>query len=238
MAAEVERESRKRMSRVRRTIAGRMVESWSQVPHITSFQEFDASALLATRAALADSLDRPVPVEALLLVVLAPLLVEFPDFNAHVDGEEVVHHQVRDVGVALDTPAGLLLPVVRGIDRIGIEQVCDEVVSLMRRGRDRELLPDEMRGATFTVSNLGPLGGAHSVSILPPGTSAFLSVGRARSTVVLGEDGAPAAVPMMPLDVTVDHRLIDGGPLLRFTKQLIAALEGLQPALCKRRPGS
>jgi pyruvate dehydrogenase E2 component (dihydrolipoyllysine-residue acetyltransferase) len=225
----VERESRQRMSRVRRTIAARMVESWNQVPRVTSFLEFDATSLLATRAALAESLGSPPPLEALLLRVVAPLLTEFPDFNAYVDGDDVVHYAEYDVGVALDTPAGLLLPVVRGVDELGIAGLAEEVLGLMERARERKLMPADMEGPTFTISNLGGLGGGHCTSILPLRTSTFLSVGRARPTVVLDDAGRPGTVPMTPLDVTIDHRLIDGGPVLRFSRRLIEELEALRP---------
>lgn len=230
----MERESRKRMSRVRRTIAARMTESWNDVPRVTSFQETDASALIATKAALRDSLGRAVPIEAILLRVLAPLLREFPDFNAYVDGEEVVTYGACDVGIAVDTPGGLLLPVVREADRLGVAELADEVTRLTEGAQERKLLPEEMQGATFTLSNFGGLGGAHGSSILPLGTSAFLSVGRAKPTVVLDPEGQPRQVPMMPIDMTVDHRLIDGGPIMRFTNRLVEELSDLDLEVLQR----
>jgi pyruvate dehydrogenase E2 component (dihydrolipoamide acetyltransferase) len=224
------------MSRVRRTIAARMTESWSQVPRATMFQEVDATALLAARAAFREGLGRPVSIEAVLLRVLVPLLCEFPQFNAYVDGEDVVTYSAYDIGIAADTPAGVLLPVVKGADRLGLGDLADEITRLMAGARERRLLPDEMQGATFTLSNLGPLGGGHASTILPLRTSAFLSIGRARPTVMLDRDQRPAEVPMMPLDTTVDHRLIDGGAILRFTSRLVEEIENMTVDAFERPP--
>jgi pyruvate dehydrogenase E2 component (dihydrolipoamide acetyltransferase) len=215
------------MSRVRRTIAERMTESWNQVPRATMFQEIDATALIAARAALRDSLGRPISIDAVLLRVLVSLLQEFPQFNAYVDGEDIVTYHAYDIGIAVDTPAGVLLPVVKGVDQLGVAALADEIARLMEGAQERKLLPAEMQGATFTISNLGPLGGAHGSVILPLRTSAFLSVGRARPTVVLDQLQRPIEVPMMPVDMTVDHRVVDGAPILRFTSRLVEKLEAM-----------
>jgi pyruvate dehydrogenase E2 component (dihydrolipoamide acetyltransferase) len=222
-------DSRERMSRVRRTIAERMVRSASEIPHVTAHFEADATALLATRAELRSVLGEPVPVEALLARAVVPALATFPAFNAYVDGEDVVTYGRCDLGIALDTPAGLLVPVLRDVERMGAAALAVEVRRLMQRATARELLPDEMRGATCTISNLGALGGGHVTSILPPGTSAFLSFGRAKPVLRLAPDG-PVEVPAMPISVTVDHRAIDGGPVMRFAARLIEQLEGMTPA--------
>jgi pyruvate dehydrogenase E2 component (dihydrolipoamide acetyltransferase) len=237
----VERESRKRMSRVRRTIAARMIESWNEVPRATMFQEIDATPLIAKRAALRDSLGKPVSVEAVLLRVLVPLLREFPQFNACADGEDIITYNVYDIGIAVDTPVGVMLPVVKGVDRMGVGDLDDEIARLVEGAADRTLLPAEMEGATFSISNLGSLGGGHASPILPLHTSAFLSIGRAKSTLVLDQDQRPVEVPMMPVDTTVDHRVVDGAPILRFIIRLAeelerATVEELEDPLVRQSP--
>jgi len=221
-------DERRRLSRVRRTIAARLVGSWQAIPHVTAHLEADGTAVMAARTALASESGLKIPFEAILLDAVAPLLREFPDFNAVVEGDEVVHHARCDIGIATDTPHGLLVPVVRDAHRRTVVELAQDVVRLAGAAQARELLPEAMAGSTFTVSNLGSLGGGWSVSVLPPGTSAFLSAGRARPTVRL-RDGVPVEVPMIPLSITVDHRLIDGGPVIRFGTALIAALEGYAP---------
>lgn len=223
-------DQRRRLSRVRRTIAARLVGSWQAIPHVTAHLEADGAAVMAARAALAAESGLKIPFEAILIDAVAPVLRAFPDFNAVVEGDEVVHHARCDIGIATDTPHGLLVPVVRDADRLGVVALAQEVVRLAGAAQARELLPEAMAGSTFTVSNLGSLGGGWSVSVLPPGTSAFLSAGRARPTVRL-RDGVPVEVPMIPLSITVDHRLIDGGPVIRFGSALIAALEAYAPSL-------
>jgi pyruvate dehydrogenase E2 component (dihydrolipoamide acetyltransferase) len=222
-------ESRERMSRMRRTIAARLTASWQEIPHVTGHYEADASALMRARAELAEAGGAPVPIEALLLRAVVPLLAEFPAFNAFVDGEEIVSYGSFDIAVAVDTPGGLLVPVVPAVETLGGAELAGRVRGLIERAAERKLMPDEMSGATFTVSNLGALGGGHAVSILPPKTSAFLSVGRARPTVRLGPEG-PYELPMMPISVTVDHRLIDGGPVTRFAQRLVEQLQTMAPA--------
>jgi pyruvate dehydrogenase E2 component (dihydrolipoyllysine-residue acetyltransferase) len=221
----VEAGQRSRLSRTRRTIGARMLESWREVPHVAGDFELDASAVLELRQRFRRYHGSSLPLEALVAHVAARLLDEFPDFNAHVVGEEVVRHDRRDIGIATDTTRGLLLPVVRHARSLALAEIAAEVRRLIVAARGGELGPNELTGATFTVSNVGALGSiGHASSILPPGTSSFVSLGSGRAVVAL-RGGQPVERVIIPFTVTVDHRLIDGGPLVRFADRLKEELE-------------
>ncbi len=213
-----------RMSRVRRTISERMTESWTQIPMMSGFFEAQGEAFFAARRALADQLGKRVPVEALLIPLLVPALREFPQLNATVDGDQITYHDRIDMGVAIDTPEGLLVPVIRDADQLSLTQIVDELDRLVTEATRRTLAPSELTGQTFTLSNLGAVGGSHGVSILPKGTVGFVSIGRGRPTVRL-RNGAPVEIPMIPLSITADHRIVDGGPAARFMTRLVGNIE-------------
>jgi pyruvate dehydrogenase E2 component (dihydrolipoamide acetyltransferase) len=215
---------RVRMSKLRRTISDHMTRSWTQTPMITGFSDAECGDFLDTRKALSVRLGKAVPVEALLIRMIVPVLREFPELNATIEGEDVVYHRRYHVGVAIDTTDGLLVPVVRDADRLSVGDLVDEVTRLMAGARDRSLPPDDLRGQTFTVSNIGAVGGFHSVSILPEGTTGFVSVGRARPVVKM-RNGGPVEVPVLPLSLTCDHRVVDGAPAARFMSRMVENFE-------------
>jgi pyruvate dehydrogenase E2 component (dihydrolipoamide acetyltransferase) len=216
------------MSRLRRTIAANMSKSWAEIPHVTTFEDVDATRLLETRGALAQRYDRKIPLEALVIRAVLPALDAFPEFNATLDGEELVMHASRDIGVAVDTPDGLLVAVIRDADSKGVLQLADEIVSLGEGARGRSLSVDQLTGQTFTVSNIGAVGGGHGTPIVPYGTTAILSVGRAVDKPV-AYDGDLGIAPIMPLSLSYDHRVVDGAQGRRFIALLIENLE--EPAL-------
>jgi pyruvate dehydrogenase E2 component (dihydrolipoamide acetyltransferase) len=221
-------DQREKMSRLRRTIAANMSKSWAEIPHVTTFEDVDATRLLETRGALAQRYDRKIPLEALVIRAVLPALDTFPEFNATLDGEELVMHASRDIGVAVDTPDGLLVAVIRDADSKGVLQLADEIVSLGEGARGRSLSVDQLTGQTFTVSNIGAVGGGHGTPIVPYGTTAILSVGRAVDKPV-AYDGDLGIAPIMPLSLSYDHRVVDGAQGRRFIALLIENLE--EPAL-------
>lgn len=221
-------DQRGKMSRLRRTIAANMSKSWAEIPHVTTFEDVDATRLLETRGALAQRYDRKIPLEALVIRAVLPALDAFPEFNATLDGEELVMHASRDIGVAVDTPDGLLVAVIRDADSKGVLQLADEIVSLGEGARGRSLSVDQLTGQTFTVSNIGAVGGGHGTPIVPYGTTAILSVGRAVEKPV-AYDGDLGIAPIMPLSLSYDHRVVDGAQGRRFIALLIENLE--EPAL-------
>ncbi len=219
---------RRPLTRLRRTIAANMVKSWSEIPHVTTFEDVDASRLLEVRSALGARHNTKIAIEALVIKAVIPALEEFPEFNATLDGDELVLHGANDIGIAVDTQDGLLVAVVRGADQRGVLEVSAEVRRLGKGARERSLSPDELSGQTFTISNIGAVGGGHGTPIIPYGTTAVLSVGRATDAVVaLG--GEIAIAPVMPLSLSYDHRVIDGAQGRRFLALVIENLE--EPAL-------
>ncbi len=221
-------EEREKMSRLRRTIAANMSKSWAEIPHVTTFEDADATRLLETRSALAQRYDRRIPLEALVIRAVLPALDEFPEFNSTLDGEDLIMHASRDIGMAVDTPDGLMVAVVRDAGSKGVLQLAEEIVSLGEGARARTLSVDQLTGQTFTVSNIGAVGGGHGTPIVPYGTTAILSVGRARERAVV-YDGDLGIAPIMPLSLSYDHRVVDGAQGRRFIALIIENLE--EPAL-------
>ncbi len=219
-----EGEERVRLSRLRRTIAENMERSWREIPHVTTFDSVGADRLLDLKAALSARYDTPVPIETLVLKAVLPVLAEFAEFNASLDGDHLVLKRHYDVGVAADTPDGLIVPVVKGADRRSLRDLAAEIVRLAGAARSRTLTPDELSGATFTVSNIGAVGGGHGTPIIPFGTTAILSVGRAEAQAV-ARNGVVTVARMMPLSLSYDHRVIDGGLGRRFMTRLRENLE-------------
>lgn len=215
---------RRPLTKLRRTIAANMSESWATVPHVTTFDEVDATRLLAMRAALARRHERKIPMEALVVKAVTPVLAAFPEFNATLEGDELVVHRRYDIGVAVDTPDGLLVAVIRNADRRSVLGLADEVTRLGSAAKERKLGVDELSGQTFTVSNIGAVGGGFGTPIVPPGTTAILSVGRAVDKPV-ARDGRVEIAPLLPLSLSYDHRVIDGALGRRFMAMLIENLE-------------
>lgn len=221
-------DQRRTMSRLRRTIAANMSKSWSEIPHVTTFDDVDATRLLEVRDALADRHGQKIPIEALVIRAVVPALEEFPEFNATLDGDDLIQHGSFDIGIAIDSPDGLLVGVIRDAGSMGVLELSEEVRRLGEKGKNRSLAPDELGGQTFTVSNIGAVGGGHGTPIVPHGTTAILSVGRARERpIVYG--GELVIAPVMPLSLSYDHRVVDGAQGRRFMSMVIENLE--EPAL-------
>src|SRR5690606_219032 len=201
-----------------------MARSWSEIPHVTTFDEVDASRLLAMRERLGRRHDTKIPLEALIVKAVSPVLREFPEFNATLDGDELVLHWRQDLGIAGDTPDGLLVGVIRNADRRSVLVLAQEVSRLGTAAKERKLAPDELTGQTFTVSNIGAVGGGYGTPIVPAGTVAILSVGRALDRPV-AHGGRVDIAPLLPLSLSYDHRVIDGGLGRRFMAMLLENLE-------------
>lgn len=221
-------DQRSTMSRLRRTIAANMARSWAEIPHVTTFEDIDATRLLEVRDALGDRHGVKIPMEALVIRALVPALEAFPEFNATLDGDDLIVHGTQDIGIAIDTPDGLLVAVVRDAAAKGILDLAAEVRRLGEGGKERKLSPDELAGQTFTISNIGAVGGGHGTPIVPYGTTGILSVGRARERAIVDE-GDLVIAPVMPLSLSYDHRVVDGAQGRRFMAMVMENLE--EPAL-------
>jgi pyruvate dehydrogenase E2 component (dihydrolipoamide acetyltransferase) len=219
---------RQPLSRLRRTIAANMSKSWAEIPHVTTFDDVDASRLLEVRSALASRHDTKIPIEALVIKAVVPALEAFPEFNATLDGEELLVHENHHIGIAVDTPEGLMVAVIRDAAAKSVLELAEEVRRLGEGARARSLGVDELSGQTFTVSNIGAVGGGHGTPIVPYGTMAILSVGMARPKPIVFDDDLVIA-PVMPVSLSYDHRIIDGAQGRRFMSLVIENLE--EPAL-------
>jgi pyruvate dehydrogenase E2 component (dihydrolipoamide acetyltransferase) len=200
---------------VRRTIGERMERSKYTAPHVTHHDSVDVSELVETRALLDDRLGDAADLTLLPLILKAVVaaLAEYPYLNASLDEEreEILLKRYYNVGVATATDDGLLVPVVDDADRKGIEALAGEIDELVASARDRSIPPEDLRGGTFTVTNVGAIGGDPEVAILAVGTV------EERPVVV---DGEVVARPVMPLSLSVDHRVVDGAVAARFTNLL------------------
>jgi pyruvate dehydrogenase E2 component (dihydrolipoamide acetyltransferase) len=215
---------RVRMSPMRLAISRNLSRSWQEIPHVTTYGEARAEPLLDERKRLHDDSGTAIPLEAFLMRILIPLLGEHPEFNAAVDGEDVLYRRAYDIGFAVDTPSGLMVAVVRDAEQRSLEDIGVEIARLATAARDRKITAAEMRGATFTVSNIGAVGGRYGTPIIPYGTSAILSVGRADVGPVV-RDGELGVGREFPLSLSYDHRIIDGGQGRAFLAALIAGIE-------------
>lgn len=202
----------------RRAIVRNLTRSWREIPHVTTYGEADAAALLAERAARGG-----VPLEALLIARIVPLLAEYPAFNATFAEDAVVEHLRYDVGFAVDTPDGLVVAVVRAADTKPVAELAEEVRRLAAAARDRRLGAAELTGQTFTISNIGAVGGRYGTPIVPHGTTAILSVGRAEPRPVV-RDGEVVVATEFPLSLSYDHRVIDGAAGRAFLGAVAEAL--------------
>ncbi len=215
---------RERFSMLRATIARNMARSWREIPHVFSRIEIDASRLLEARKALSDELGQKVPLEAFLIRACLPALKRHPVFNAAVDGDGLVYHDGFHIGSAVDTPDGLVVPVLRDVDTLGWRDLVARLTDLQSRAAARKASPAELSGPTFTVNNIGALGRIMGTSIIQSGTTAILSVGRATQKPVVS-NGQIAIAPMMEVSLAFDHRAIDGGMAGRFLEDVAARLE-------------
>lgn len=222
---------RQPMSGIRKATVRSMTTAWATVPMVTHFDKADATEFEALRRRYRDRAEEAgakLTPTAVLLKIVASALRRFPDFNASIDVEaqEIIYKDYVNVGVAVDTEYGLLVPVVKDADRKGIIELAVELGELAEKARDRKLTPDEMQGGNFSISNLGGIGGTGFTPIVNPPDVAILGVSRATVEPVWNperEEFEPR--PMMPLAVTYDHRLIDGAAAARFLRWVCQAVE-------------
>ena len=223
---EIERE---RMSPTRRATARNLAQSWAQSPHITLQQKADVTALDALRRERRDRVAEAggsLTMLPILMQVVARALAEFPRLNASIDmaSQEIVYRRYIHVGVATDTERGLVVPVVRDADRKSLTELAVEIRELAEKARDRKLSIDDMRGGTFTISNLGGMGTGFFTAILHPPQVGILAVGRAEMEPAWVDGGFQPRL-RMPLGLTVDHRLIDGADAARALSWIVGAIE-------------
>lgn len=220
-ASEDRRPSRRvPLSATRKAIVRNLTRSWQEIPHVTTYGSADAAALLERRRRLGGP-----PLEALLIEAVIPVLRAFPSFNATFQGDAVVERMHYDIGFAVDSPDGLLVAVVRDADALDLADLGAEVIRLAAAARDRTAAPEELRGQTFTLSNIGAVGGRYGTPIIPYGTTAILSIGRAEPEAVV-RHGEITVASEFPLSLSYDHRVIDGATGRAFLGAVAAAFSG------------
>lgn len=207
------------LSATRRAIVRNLTRSWQEIPHVTTYGEADAAPILAQRKTLGG-----IPLEAIVISRLVPLLAEHPRFNATFDGDAVVEHLRYDIGFAVDSADGLMVAVIRDAKDRPIEDLAADVLRLAVAVRDRTAQPEDLRNQTFTISNIGAVGGRYGTPIVPFGTTAILSLGRAEPRPVV-RDGGIVIGNDLPLSLSYDHRVIDGAAGRAFLADVIRALE-------------
>jgi len=222
------------MSSLRKTIARRMVENWNAIPHVTQFDEVDITSLLALRKQFVGEYEKKgakLTVTALILKGVADALRKHPLFNASIDevSDEVVIKDYIHLGIAVDTEAGLLVPVIRDVNQKSVLELSKELEALGNKARDRKVSPDDLRGGSFTISNLGAIGGGHFTPIINKPEVAILGLGKGSPKPVV-RDGKIESRTLMPISVSYDHRIIDGGNAARFVVDLLAAIQGVSEA--------
>ncbi len=222
--------SKKPMSTLRKVIARRMTENWNAIPHVTQFDEADITALLELRKKFAPAYEAKgtrLTLTSFALKAVAATLKKHPIFNSSLDevAEEIVLKEYIHLGLAVDTDAGLIVPVIRDADRKSLLELSKDIEELAKKARDRKVSGDELKGGTFTISNQGGIGGAHFTPIVNKPEVAILGLGKGALKAVVREKQIVQRM-MLPLAISYDHRVIDGGAAARFTVDLLAAIEG------------
>ncbi len=220
---------REKLSRMRRTIAEQMHRSWTTVPRVTNFDDADVTDLENIRnSSKEDYAARGIKLTAMPFVIKAVgmALRNHPVINASIDMEDgqVTYKEYVNIGIAVDSERGLVVPALRKADTLSIPEIARQLGQLADKVRDGDFSVEDLRGGTFTISNLGAIGGTWSTPIINVPETAVLLIGRSRKLpVVLDEIVVPRL--MMPLSISYDHRLIDGAAAARFLNDVIGYLE-------------
>ncbi len=221
------------MRGVRRKTAEHLRQAWNTIPHVTQQDRSDITELEQLRAKFAPRAEEAggkMTVTAIALKVVASALKVFPQFNASIDmgKEEIIYKQYINIGVAVDTDRGLLVPVIREVDKKNIVELAAELTLLSKKARDKKLTPEEMTGGTFTITNLGGIGGTGFSPIVNHPEVAILGLSRSRMEPEwVNNKFEPRLI--LPLSLSYDHRLIDGADAARFLRWIAEAFE--QPFL-------
>ena len=222
---------RQPMRAVRRKTAEHLSAAWATIPHVTQCDLADITGLEEIRKKYAKQVEAAggtLTVTSIALKVVAAALKVFPQFNASIDlaADEIIVKQFVNIGVAVDTDRGLLVPVVRNADQKNIVQLSVELAQLSEKARNRKIALDEMQGGCFSISNLGGIGGTYFTPIVNAPEVAILGISRAKMAPVYHkESGQFVARFMLPLSLSYDHRVIDGADGIRFLRWIVDALE-------------
>ena len=218
-----------KMPKIRQTIARKMHESWTTCPRVTNFDDADVTALEEIRKnSKKEYADGGVKLTSMpfLIKAVSMALKAHPVINASIDLEagQIIYKDYVNVGIAVDTERGLVVPSLRNADKLGIPDIARQLGTMAENVRSNKFSVEDLRGGTFTISNLGAIGGTYSTPIINTPETAILLVGRSRKLPVVVDDEVQIRL-MMPLSLSYDHRLIDGGAAARFLNEVIQYLE-------------
>ena len=211
------------LGRIRKISGAQLARNWATIPHVTSFEEADITELDGFRRQLAS--EQPVKLTLLpfLMKAVQHCLLRYPTLNSSLQGEELVVKGYFHIGFAVDTPSGLLVPVVRDVDRKGVVELAEEIARLTAKGREGKLTVEEMQGGTFTLSSIGGVGTTHFTPIINSPEVAILGIGRSAMRPVW-QEGAFVPRNILPLSLSWDHRAMDGVTAARFASLLCRVL--------------
>jgi pyruvate dehydrogenase E2 component (dihydrolipoamide acetyltransferase) len=225
---------RQPLTSLRKIIAQRMHESWASIARVTQFDEADITNIVALRKKYATKYEKKgghLTLTPFLMKAVVEVLKKYPTFNCSLDEarEEIVFKKYYHIGIAVDTEQGLLVPVIRDVDKKSLLQLSKELAEVAERARKRKVAADDLKGGTFTISNQGGIGGSFFTPIVNKPEVAILGVGRGVLKPVVR--GAKIEKRMLlPLGLSYDHRVIDGGTAARFTVEVVQALEQFKEA--------
>ena len=217
------------MNNVRRTTAEHVSQAWTSIPHVTHFDSADITELERLREGFAKKVEGAggkLTITAIVLKVVAAALKVFSQFNTSLDAgrDEIVYKKYYNVGVTIDTDRGLLVPVIRDVDKKNVLDLSVELTQIAEKARNRKLGIEEMRGGTFTITNVGAIGGIGFTPIINAPEVAILGICRAKQEPVFC-DGQFTPRLILPLALSFDHRVIDGADAARFLRWVIEALQ-------------
>ena len=217
-----------RMTKIHKTIAAKMHESWTSAPRVTNFDDADVTELEGFRqGSKADYAARGIKLTSMpfLIKAVAMSLTQHPLINAALDAENerIILKDYINIGIAVDTERGLVVPALRSVDEKSISEIASDLKTLSDNARDGKFSIDDLRGGTFTISNLGAIGGTYCTPIINVPEVAILLVGRSRKLPVVIDDQIQIRV-MMPLSLSYDHRVVDGATAARFLNEVIGYL--------------
>lgn len=231
---------KEKVTSLRTKIGEKMSEAWATIPHVTQYDHADITHVMALRKKYNPEYDKKnarITVTVFVLKALASVLKAFPNFNASYDEatSEMIYKEYIHLGVAVDTEAGLIVPVIRDVDKKSVLQLSKELAEVAEKARDRKLGLDDLKGGTFTVSNLGSLGVNAFTPIVNHPEVAILGLSRGVKTPVYNKNGELEPRLLMPLSLSYDHRVIDGADGARFTRAVIDEIEQFDEALLKEK---
>jgi len=224
--------TKKPLRPLRQVIARRMAENWTAVPRVTQFDEADITGLNDLRKKYATAYEQKgarLTLTSFVLKVVVDTLKKHSAFNSSLDevSQEIVLKEYYHIGIAVDTEAGLIVPVIRDVDTKTLLKLSQELEELAQKARDRKVSAEELKGGTFTISNQGGIGGGHFTPIVNRPEVAILGLGRGAMKAVVRDNKVEPRL-VMPIALSYDHRVIDGGMAARFTVDLVKAFESFK----------